>query len=252
VIFSRTLAARFGAQAGDVLRIETDTTGYHFDIVEISDAMGTFAEDAQYVDIKSFALFTDGNPLFLDNVELTLGNFAVSRSAVNNRPVLANRQKYSLGPYYQFNKSGMRQKNWQLREIDRDFLIFDFILLMTVILAFIGIVNTLLIQVHSRGRELSILKTLGINRRQMYSLLLVEGLVVGIIGSALAIMLGTALGVVSVSFLDQFTLFQYQYVWSTRATALIAGFAVFTCCVSAIYPAIIATRISTAESLHYE
>ncbi len=86
----------------------------------------------------------------------------------------------------------------------------------------------------------------------MFRLLLVEGLVIGLVGAVLAVMLGTTLGMVSVSFLNHFTLFQYEYIWSTEATLLISCFAVFTCCVSAIYPAIIATKISTAESLHYE
>ena len=86
----------------------------------------------------------------------------------------------------------------------------------------------------------------------MFRLLLAEGMVIGLVGAALSALLGTALGMVSVSFLDQFTLFQYEYSWSTKITLLIAGFAVFTCCISAIYPAIVATKISTAESLHYE
>ena len=252
VIFSRTLAARFGVQTGDYLHIETDTTNYNFAIIGINDSVGTFVENAQYIDIKSYALFSDGNPLFRDNLELTLGNFAVTRNAESNRPHLTKHQRHSLEPYYRLKASGLDTKNWQLREIDKDFLIFDFILFMTVILAFIGIVNTLLIQVHSRGKELSILKTLGINRVQMLRLLLVEGLIIGIVGALLAMVLGTALGVISVSFLNHFTLFQYEYVWSTIATLLISCLAIFTCCVSAIYPALIATKISTAESLHYE
>ncbi len=252
VIFSRTLAARFGVQAGDFLHIETTTEHYKFKVIEISDTIGTFVENAQYVDIKSFALFSDGNPLFHGNLEKTLGDFAVARSAKNNKGSIAYHQRHSLEPYYEFTKSGRGMQHWQLREIDKDFLIFDFILFMTIILAFIGIVNTLLIQVHSRGRELSVLKTLGIDRIQMFRLLLVEGLVIGLVGAVLAVMLGTALGMVSVSFLNHFTLFQYEYIWSTEATLLISCFAVFTCCVSAIYPAFIATKISTAESLHYE
>ena len=252
VIFSRTLAARFAVQAGDLLYIDTATTRHEFEVIAVSDAIGTFAEDAQYVDIKSFALFSDGNPLFRDNLELTLGDFAVARSARIDRPFLSVRQRHSLEPYYEFTRSGRHLQSWQLHEINKDFLIFDFILFMTVVLAFIGIVNTLLIQVHSRGRELSIMKTLGIDRVQMFRLLLVEGLVIGLVGAVLAVVLGTALGVVSVSFLDHFTLFQYEYVWSTTASLLIACFAVVTCCVSAIYPAVVATKISTAESLHYE
>jgi putative ABC transport system permease protein len=123
---------------------------------------------------------------------------------------------------------------------------------MTILLAFIGILNTLLIQVHGRRRELSILTAIGVDRNQMVRMLLVEGLVIGIVGGILAMVLSTVLGVISASFLDRFTLFDYQYVWSTMATVLIGCFAVLTCCLSALYPAILATRISTTESLHYE
>jgi putative ABC transport system permease protein len=252
VIFSRTLAERFGVQAGDHMRIDTTSEHYEFKVLEVSDGIGTFAENAQYVDIKSFALFTNGNALFSDNLELTLGNFAVARSALDDRHLRTNEMRSALEPYYQLVKSGANQADWQLQEINMDFLIFDFILIMTVILASIGIVNTLLIQVHSRGRELSVIKTLGVDRGQMIRLLLAEGLVIGLVGGTLAQVLGTALGVVSVSFLDRFTLFEYTYVWSGQTTALIFFFALVTCCASAVYPAIVATRISTAESLHYE
>jgi putative ABC transport system permease protein len=252
VIFSRTLARRFAAEAGDVLRIETDTERYDFDIVEVSDSLGTMAEDAQYVDIKSFALFTDGNALFRDNLQLTLGDHVVARSSGSTRQALQESHRHSLDPHYRFERSGPRLAYWQMREINNDFLIFDFILVMTIVLAFIGILNTLLIQVHGRSRELSILTTLGVDRVQMLRLLLVEGLVIGIVGAILALVLGTALGVISVSFLDRFTLFEYQYVWSTTASLLIGSLAVITCCLSALYPAVVATRISTVESLHYE
>ena len=252
VIFSRTLAERFGVEAGDHLRIDTASEHYEFEVLEVSDGMGTFAENAQYVDIKSFALFPNGNALFSDNVELTLGNVAVARSALDDRHLRTDEMRSALEPYYQFGKSGASQADWQLQEINKDFLIFDFILVMTVILASIGIVNTLLIQVHSRGRELSVIKTLGVDRGQMIRMLLAEGLVIGLVGATLAQVLGTALGVVSVSFLDRFTLFEYTYVWSGQTTALIFLFALITCCASAVYPAIVATRISSAESLHYE
>lgn len=252
VILSKTLAARFGTNVGDYLRLDTTSKQYHFKIVDISDTVGTFAEDGQYVDIKSYALFSDGNPLFRNNLELTLGEYGVLRSANKKRPYLRMWQRDILYPFYNFKKSGRDLKNWQMIEIDKDFLIFDFILLMTIILACIGIVNTLLIQVHSRGRELSVLKTNGVSRFQTMRLLLVEGLVIGIVGAALSVLLGIALGKVSVAFLDHFTLFRYEYIWSAKATAAIFLFAVFTCCLSAIYPAFVATRISTTESLHYE
>jgi len=253
VIFSRTLAARFGAVVGDYLLLATEEKPYYFEIVEISDELGTLAEDGQYIDIKSYALFAPGSPLFINNLDLSLGQYAAVRSANKSRPNLRHRYRNQfLQPYYRYTKAGRNLQDWQRQEIDKDFLIFDFILIMTVFLACIGIINTLLIQVHSRGRELSVLKTMGIDRLQMIRLLLVEGLVVGFVGAILAAVLGTILGHVTVSFLDHFTLFHYQYVWSIKATLGISLLAILSCCLSAIYPAVVATRISTAESLHYE
>jgi putative ABC transport system permease protein len=252
VIMSRTLARRFTAEVGDIIRIQSDTEQHDFDIVEVSDALGAMAEDAQYVDIKSFALFTGDNTLFRGNLGRTMGDYAVARSADQDRQYLRPSHRHSLDPHYRFEKSGLHLAYWQILEINSDFLIFDFILLMTILLAFVGILNTLLIQVHGRRRELSILTAIGVDRNQMVRMLLVEGLVIGIVGGILAMVLSTVLGVISASFLDRFTLFDYQYVWSTMATVLIGCFAVLTCCLSALYPAILATRISATESLHYE
>ena len=68
-------------------------------------------------------------------------------------------------------------ERWRTREIDRDFLILDFILLMTVVLAGVGVTNTLMIQVLARSREFSVLKTLGVDRRQLVGIVLLEGLI---------------------------------------------------------------------------
>ena len=71
-------------------------------------------------------------------------------------------------------------------------------------------------------------------------------------GALLAAVVGNALGAISVSFLNHFTLFDYQFRLSWMATLVFSGVCVVTCLVAAIYPAFVATRMSSAESLHYE
>lgn len=252
VIFSRTMAARFGVNVGDYLRIDTDKDTYQFKVAEITDEIGTLVEDSQYINIKSFVLFADGTRLFKNNLESTLGNYAVVRSADFKKPQLWFPKRQMLLPFYQFEKAGRNLKNWQLREIDKDFLIFDFIFSMTVVLSCLGVVNTLLIQVYSREREISVLKSLGVSQVQMLRLFIVEGFIIGVVGAILAMILGTALGMISVTFLDRYTLFHYQYLWSYKAILLFSGLTVIVCCISAIYPAKKAARISASESLHYE
>ncbi len=176
----------------------------------------------------------------------------MARTADNNHHFLQQEQWKLLVSQYFYANSGRSAVYFRVREIDKDFLIFDFVLVMTVILAVIGIINALFIQVQSRSREFAMLASLGMSRAQIINLMIVEGLIVGLVGAFLATILGTVLGIISVSFLDNFTLFEYEYVWSARDAAVIALTAVASCCFAAVFPRLVATRVSSAESLHYE
>ena len=252
VILSKTLAARFGLIPGDKVVIEAADESHRFTVLEISDEIGFFVGSGQYVDLKSYALFSDGNPVFAGGVEASLGRYAMARTARSDARYLTPSQIEALAPFYQRAKHGRTQGWWQIREIDRDFLIFDFILLMTIALAGVGVANTMLIQVHAREREFSILRSVGTSRWQTAKLLLLEGALIGMAGGLVAIFLGNALGAISVSFLDHFTLFDYRFRFSPSATLWLFAFAVLTCLVSAVYPAIVARSVSSAEALHYE
>lgn len=250
VIVSRTLAARFGVHRGDRLVIDTGREIHRFTLIDITDRDGFFAEEGQYVDLKSYLLFSDGNPLFQGALEQSLGRYAMVRKTDGSAVTEADIQ--ALAPFYRFKRSGALMGQWQRAEIDRDFLIFDFVLSMTVILAAVGVTNSILIQVHARRREFAVLRTLGISRGQTVRLLLVEGAVIGGVGAALALLLGNTIGAISVAFLDRFTLFEYRFVFSYRASIAITLLTLLTCTLAAIYPALAANRISSAESLHYE
>ena len=123
---------------------------------------------------------------------------------------------------------------------------------MTVVLAAVGVTNNILIQVHARKREFSVLRTVGVSRDQTTRVLLVEGAIIGLVSAMLALVLGHTLGAISVAFLDRFTLFEYVFVFSPQTGVLVSFLAVGTCCLAAVYPALLANRISSAESLHYE
>ncbi|MCP3867271.1 MAG: ABC transporter permease [Gammaproteobacteria bacterium] len=253
VIFSTTLAHRYGVGINDVLELESgDGTVHRFQVIGVGDDLGFYAEDGQYVDLKSYALFSDGNPLFENNLERTLGWIAKVRASDNRHPHLTKRDVDPLRPYYHFNKWGREQGHWQKNEINRDFLIFDFILTMTLLLAVVGVANTMFIRVHARMREFSVLRTIGCSRSQITRMLLLEGVIIGLVSALLAVVLGNLLGAVSIAFLNRFTLFDYQLIFSIRVSLIITGLAVAACAVAAILPAIAATRTSSAESLHYE
>jgi putative ABC transport system permease protein len=250
VLVSRTLAARFALSPGDQLVIHTAEKDHRFVVTEVSDDLGFFADTGQYVDLKSYFLFSDGNPLFAGALEQTIGDFVAARKRGGGRFTPTDIADLRSG--YHSPRDGWTFYAQQRREIDRDFLIFDFILIMTLLLAIIGVGNGILIQVLARQREFSVLRTMGISRAQTTVMLLVEGAIIGIVSAMLALVLGHTIGAISVSFLDRFTLFDYQVVFSTRSGVFFFLFAVATCCLAAVYPAVVANRISSAESLHYE
>ncbi len=253
VIVSKTLAARFGLNAGDVVEMRRGEDVHGFEVIDITDDIGFFAENAPYADLKSYALFSEGNPLFADNLETTLGLYGAARLRPSQHTSWWRVKPYTLLlPHYRFFKRGSSLGVGQQREIDRDFLIFDFIMLMTLGLAGIGVANTLLMQVQARHREFSVLRTVGLSRWQIAKLLVLEGSIIGLISAVLSLILGHALGAISVTFLDRFTLFDYEFVFALKGSVAIACLAVVACCCAALYPAVVAARTSSAESLHYE
>ena len=252
VMLSRTLAARFDLRTDDFVIFYGPSGEHRFRIIDVADDIGFYAEDGQYIDLKSYALFSDGNPVFAGNLEKTLGDYIKARPAGNGRDRLERWQENALQKHYRFMKSGHSVGSWQLNEINRDFLIFDFVLIMTIILAAVGVTNTLLIQVHSRQREFSVLRTIGMDRQQVMRMLVLEGVIIAMVSALLALVVGNILGAVSVSFLDRFSLFDYRFVFSPGDTAWITILALITCSIAALYPAVSAARISSAESLHYE
>lgn len=250
VLVSRTLGARFGLQRGDSLVISVNDFSFRFEIIAVTDLAGFYAENGQYVDLKSYFLFSDGNPLFADNLERSLGQFGAMRT--KSKKSLTQRNIAAISPFYRKTKDGWNLKVWQKNEIDKDFMIFDFILIVTVILACVGVTNTLLIQVQSREREFSVLRSLGVSKLQTMRLLLVEGSLIGLVAALLSLALGHGIGLVSVNFLDRFTLFDYRFVFSAYSSLVIAGLAIASCTLAALYPARVAFKVSSAESLHYE
>ncbi len=252
VILSSTLARRHLLEIGDTLTITANGITQGFKVIAIDDRWGYYPDPGQYINMRTYALFSSGNTLFKNNLDTTVGQYGVARSISGEVLLMTNTQAAPLLPYYRPSSHSLYLGWQQVSEIDRDFLIFDYILAMTILLASIGVVNSMLVQARTRSREFSLLKVVGMSRAQISGLLLMEGAITGVVSGILAVALGVALGLVSVSFLDRFTLFELSYSVSPW---LIIGTLVAVpviCILAAIYPAWTAVQISSSESLHYE
>lgn len=121
------------------------------------------------------------------------------------------------------------------------------------LVAVMGIVNSLLISVAERRREIGILKAVGAVRAQVKRLFVLEAVTVAISGSALGFIVGAYLAEVSVHVLGPAISGWYlPYIYPAAAAAAALPALVAVAMAAAWYPARLAVSTTAVEALAYE
>jgi len=68
------------------------------------------------------------------------------------------------------------------------------LLALSVVIAMLGIVNTLALSVVERTRELGLLRAVGLQRRQLRQMIYAESIIIAVYGALLGIAIGLAFG----------------------------------------------------------
>jgi putative ABC transport system permease protein len=76
------------------------------------------------------------------------------------------------------------------------------LLALAVIIALIGIINTLMLSVFERTREIGLLRAVGMTRRQIRGMVRAESVILALFGAVVGIIIGTGLGLALVSSID--------------------------------------------------
>lgn len=121
------------------------------------------------------------------------------------------------------------------------------LLALSVIVSLFGIVNTLVLTVFERTREIGMLRAIGMTRRQVRRMIRHESVITALIGGVLGIVLGIVLGALLIARVDfiEFALPVDQIVFFAIATIVVGILA-------AIFPARRAAKLDPLEALQYE
>ena len=123
------------------------------------------------------------------------------------------------------------------------------LLAFSVVVSLFGMVNTLVLSVFERTRELGMLRAVGMTRPQARRMIRHESVITALIGAAMGIPLGIFLAVLMTQALSQY---------DVRFSLPVAPLAIFTCIaiaagvLAAIVPARRASRLDVLEALQYE
>jgi putative ABC transport system permease protein len=127
-------------------------------------------------------------------------------------------------------------------------LILLYVLLsLSIIVSLFGIVNTLVLTVFERTRELGMLRAVGMTRRQTRRMIRYESVVTALIGATLGIPLGVGLALLISQAIGFFV---WAVPWGTLIAFVFA--AIIVGLFAAIFPARRAARLNVLAALQYE
>lgn len=122
---------------------------------------------------------------------------------------------------------------------------------LAIIIALLGILNTLLLSIFERTRELGMLRAVGLNRTGVMRMIGTESVVMAVFGCLLGILFGVGLGVaLSTALIDIDFLSTIAVPWGSLVVfvllAVVAGVA------AGLWPAWRAARLNVLEAIAYE
>jgi lipoprotein-releasing system permease protein len=129
---------------------------------------------------------------------------------------------------------------------------------LIVLVAALNIIASLIMLVMEKRRDIAILKTMGTASRRVTTIFMLQGLIIGLIGTAIGATLGYALSWV----LDRYKLIQipmdvYQvsyvpFVVEPLDFAVVIGAAIAICFLATIHPSRQASRLDPVQALRFE
>lgn len=243
VIVSDPYAYRHGVRKGDTLRLRTDrgerefpVAGVYYDYSSDQGLVGILGEtydrfwDDRGVDSIGIRL-PDGTP-----AEAVIGRI---REIAGDRPVLI--------------RSNRSLREASLRIFDRTFAVTNVLRSLTILIAFVGVLNALMAIQMERGREHAVLRAIGLTPRQAWGLVAGESAIIGTVAGILAVPLGAAQALVLIRFINRRsfgwtmeTFFDPWVLLQAVALALAASL------LAGLYPATRLARTSPARALQEE
>ena len=146
-------------------------------------------------------------------------------------------------------QSQVEFKEQQEESINQLLALIYVLLALSVIISLFGVVNTLVLTIYERTREIGMLRAIGASRSQIRRMVRYESLITAMIGAIIGAIIGLAVSIAAVEALKGEGLVLAVPIAALIAVLVVAGIAGI---VAGIWPARRASKIEVMEALQYE
>jgi putative ABC transport system permease protein len=244
ISINETIATRMGLKRGDSLVLPTPDGPKPF---QVSTVIVSYASDAGviFMDMPTYERHWNDHVADMFSVYVKPGHDIVSvRNSI--QASFKGKRKMFVLPALEF-----RQEIKKL--LDRSFVMNDAVNILTLLIAGFGIIVTLLASVLERTREIGILRAIGMKRRQVSGMVLIESALIGAAGGLLGICAGALTGWITLEGFFRIGFgasMAYHLHWPSIGSALLLSIGLSV--LAGIYPAHRAAKTNIVEALAYE
>ncbi len=198
IVLGRRMADQIGAGIGDRVRIGQSerphtVTGIVSDAAESSfDSPMGILFSFVYLDRAEMDQFGMGNVADRAYIRLAPGADP-DQAAESIRAVLGSAGRH--GGYRLQNTADVLHDNQQIADLIARFVLV--LSLVGLVIGGVGIINTMVVAVNRRSKEIAVLKTLGFQAEDISAVFMAEALISGVLGSLLGVLLGNVLSYIA-------------------------------------------------------
>lgn len=180
-LISLNFSTRWNVRVGDNLQLETPMGTLSRPVLGVIEDY-TSEKGTVLVDRQLYKTYWQDNAVDFFDVNLEPG--------VDQEAVKSDIQRALAGNHRAFVYTNGEYKRWIISVVDQFFTLNYTQMAVAIFVAAIGIINTLIISVTERRREIGIIRAIGGLRRQVRNMVLLEAVAIAIVGIVTAVIKG--------------------------------------------------------------
>jgi len=243
VFVSSVLSEKYGLGPGDTIRLATRRGERDFEIaaVVVDFYNQGLVVQISWRDLRRYFSVNDVSAFLLKTEP------GQSASAVRDRidGLYGRRQHLTV-------ESNEAIRSRALGLIKQTTSLFDVMSLITMMVAALGVINTLTMNVVERTREIGMLRSLGMTRRQVAKMILAEAGMMGVVGGTLGILFGVLMSRTVLSSMNRMAGFRLEFTLPLEGVAVSLIIALVVSQLAALWPARRAARIRIIQAIQFE